>query len=306
MRRIVFVLWQSQINTKTTMKTYSIAILTMAFSFLMHSQDSAKSVKLKQINRTKTNFRNLKSGEITNKTFLFKEGKLRSIQTSDVIQSFFYNPKELLDMTVKERQGSNWKEVINYLYNKDGQLIKFTKKYEEGGEMVTKTVTVTYEGSRVRAITKKSNIQQTFIDDIEYVVENGLVARRASRDRNQQIVNKIEYGYYKDNIVWHKGLIGDKTIKNYSFDDKNSVELLIAQNTFGTHYKVIVPIISFHEEEFDLESISNSNQLNFNSTSTTAIATSRKFKYNTLNFPISSSLVEENGIVKTETTYLYE
>jgi hypothetical protein len=288
------------------MKTYSIAIFIMAFSFLTYSQDSGNSVKLKQINSAKTNFRNLKSGEITNKTLLFKEGKLLSIQTSDVIQSFFYNPKELLDMTVKEKQGSNWKEVINYSYNKDGQLVKFTKKYEEGGEMVVKTVNITYEGSRVRAITKKSNIQQTFIDDIEYVVENGLIVRRASRDRNQQIVNKIEYGYYKDNIVRHKGLIGDKALKNYSFDDKNSVELLIAQNTFGQHYKVIVPIISFHEEEFDLESISNNNKLNFNSTSTTAIGTSRKFKYNTLNFPVSSSLVEENGIVKTETTYLYE
>lgn len=278
----------------------------MAFSFLMRSQDSGNSVKLKQINSAKTNFRNLKSGEITNKTVLFKDGKLLSIQTSDVIQSFFYNPKELLDMTVKEKQGSNWKEVINYSYSNEGQLVKFIKKYEEGGEMVTKTVTITYEGSRVKVITKKSNSHQNFIENIEYVVENGLVVRRVTRDRNQQIVNKIEYGYYKDNIVRHKGLIGDKAIKNYSFDDKNSVQLLIAQNTFGKYFKVIVPIISFHEEEFDIESISNNNELSFNSTATSAIGTSRKFKYNTLNFPVSSSLVEENGIVKTETTYLYE
>jgi uncharacterized protein Yka (UPF0111/DUF47 family) len=41
-------------------------------------------------------------------------------------------------MTVKERVGSNWKEVINYGYNKDEQLTKLIKQYEENGEQVTK------------------------------------------------------------------------------------------------------------------------------------------------------------------------
>lgn len=288
------------------MKIYFIALFMMGFPCLTQSQIPENLVKLKQINIVKTNFRNLKSGEIVNKTILFKDGKLLSIKTSDVIQSFFYNPKELLDMTVKERQGSNWKEVINYAYDKEDRLIKFTKKYEEGGELVTKTVTLTYEGARVKALTKKSNSHQTLLEDIEYIIENGLVARRSSRDRNQQIVNKIEFVYFKDNIVRHKGLLGDKSIKNYTFDDKNSADLLIVKNTFGQNYKVIVPLISYHEEEFDFESISNNNELSFTSTAAEAIGKSRKYKYNTSNYPVSCSLLEENGIVKTEVSYVYE
>jgi hypothetical protein len=91
-------------------------------------------------------------------------------------------------MTVKERVGSNWKEVINYTYNNNDQLISLPKKYEEGGEPVTKTVTISYEGSRVKVTTKKSTNHQIVLDDIEYVVENGIIVRRSTRDRNQQIV----------------------------------------------------------------------------------------------------------------------
>lgn len=276
----------------------------ITFSFLAQSQEN--SVKLKQINIVKTNFKNLKSGETINKTIFFKDGKLESIKTSDVIQHFFYNPKGLLDMTVKERVGSNWKEVINYTYNPEEKLIKFTKKYEEGGELVTKTVSINYEGARVKATTKKSNNHQFLVDDIEYIVENGLITRRNSRDRNQQIINKTEYVYSKDNIIRHKGLIGDKTIKNYTFDDKNSAELLIVKNIFGPNYKVIVPLVSFHEEEFDIESISANNELTFVPTTTNYVGVSRKYKYNNLNYPISCSLIEDNGIVRTEKKYIYE
>lgn len=285
-------------------KTYFITLFMITFSFLAQSQEN--SVKLKQINIVKTNFKNLKSGETINKTILFKDGKLESIKTSDVIQHFFYNPKGLLDMTVKERVGSNWKEVINYTYNPEEKLIKFTKKYEEGGELVTKTVSITYEGARVKATTKKSNNHQFLVDDIEYIVENGLITRRNSRDRNQQIINKTEYVYSKDNIIRHKGLIGDKTIKNYTFDDKNSAELLIVKNIFGPNYKVIVPLVSFHEEEFDIESISTNNELTFVPTTTNYVGVSRKYKYNNLNYPISCSLIEDNGIVRTEKKYIYE
>lgn len=288
------------------MRTYLFAIFMMASPSLVQSQNQENPVKLKQINIVKKNFRNLKSGEIVNKTISFKDGKLLSIKTSDVIQSFFYNPKGLLDMSVKERQGSNWKEVINYAYDKEERLVKFTKKYEEGGEFVTKTVSVTYEGARVKATTKKSNSHQTLVDDIEYVVENGLVTRRTSRDQNQQIISKTEYVYTKDNVVRHKGLIGDKSMKNYTFDDKNSVDLLIVKNIFGQNYKVIVPLVSFHEEEFGFESISNNNELSFAPTSANYVGVSGKYKYNSLNYPVSCSLVEENGIVKTEKTYFYE
>ena len=278
----------------------------LAMPCMSYSQSQTTTTKIKSIHCVKTNFKNLKSGEITHKNYTFKDGKLTSIKTSDILQSFFYNSKDLLDMTVKERQGSNWKEVINYTYNTNDQLIKFVKKYEENGELVTKTVNITYEGSRVKVITKKSNLQQAVVDDIEYVVENGIIVRRSTRDRNQQIVKKVEYLYFKENPIRHKDLLGDKQIKNFTFDDKNSVNALLVQNIFGTHYKVIVPIISFHEEEFEFESIGNNNVLNFSSTAVDTVGKTRKYKYNTANFPVSCSLVESNGIVKTEISYSYE
>lgn len=288
------------------MKTYLMALFVLAMPCLSYSQSQTTTTKIKAIHCVKTNFKNLKSGEITHKNYTFKDGKLSSIKTSDILQSFFYNSKDLLDMTVKERQGSNWKEVINYTYNANDQLIKFVKKYEENGELVTKTVNITYEGSRVKVITKKSNSQQAVVDDIEYVVENGIIVRRSTRDRNQQIVKKVEYLYFKENPIRHKDLLGDKQIKNFTFDDKNSVNALLVQNIFGTHYKVIVPIISFHEEEFEFESIGNNNVLNYSSTAVDAVGKTRKYKYNTSNFPVSCSLIESNGIVKTEISYSYE
>ena len=283
-----------------------MALFVLAMTCTSYSQSQTTTTKIKAIHCVKTNFKNLKSGEITHKNYTFKDGKLTSIKTSDILQSFFYNSKDLLDMTVKERQGSNWKEVINYTYNANDQLIKFVKKYEENGELVTKTVNITYEGSRVKVITKKSNLQQAVVDDIEYVVENGIIVRRSTRDRNQQIVKKVEYLYFKENPIRHKDLLGDKQIKNFTFDDKNSVNALLVQNIFGTHYKVIVPIVSFHEEEFEFESIGNNNVLNFSSTAVDAVGKTRKYKYNAANFPISCSLIESNGIVKTEISYSYE
>ena len=288
------------------MKTYFFAFFMLAFSSLSHSQNEEIPVKLKQINIVKTNFRNLKSGEIINKNILFKDGKLSTITTSDVTQNFFYNQKGLLDMSVKEKTGSNWKEVINYAYDGENRLIKFTKKYDEEGKYVTKTVTFSYEGARIKAITKKTNSQQTYVEDIEYIVENGLITRRSSRDRNQQIFNKTEYVYSKDNIVRHKGLLGDKSIKTYGFDDKNSADLLIVKNIFGENYKVIVPLVSFHEEEFTFQSICSNNELSYTTTAAKDIIKSGKFKYNTLNYPASYSLTEDNGMLKTVKTYIYE
>jgi hypothetical protein len=288
------------------MKTYIIAIIMVSLPYCMRSQIQENPVQLKRIDIVKTNYQNLKGGEVVNKTILFKEGKLQTIKTSDVVQSFFYNPKGLLDMSVKERMGSDWKEVVNYAYDKEANLVKFVKKYQEGGEFVTKTVNVTYEGARVKAITKKSNSHQTAVEDIEYVVEKGLIVRRSSRDRNQQIVAKTEYVYSKDNIVRYKGLLGDKSIQNFTFDDKYSVNLLIVRSMFGENYKVIVPLVSFHEDEFDFESISNNNKLSYSSTAVNAIGENGKYKYNQFNYPASHLLMEQNGIVKTETTYFYE
>nr|WP_233173093.1 hypothetical protein [Flavobacterium sp. ASV13] len=291
---------------KYHMKTYFIAIMMMVFPCLLHSQDQNASVRLKQINIVKTNYQNSKDGEIVNKTVIFKDGKIQTITTSDVVQHFFYNKTGLLDMTVKDKVGSDWKEVVNYTYDADNNITKFVKKYQEGNDYITKVVTFTYEGARVKVITKKSTNHQNLVEDIEYIVENGTIVRRTSRDRNKAIIGKIEYVYLNDNVVKHKGLVGDKISKTYTFDDKKSADALIVQNLFGNNYKVIVPMISYHEDEFSFEAISYNNEMNFSPSSTALVAVSRKYKYNKLNFPISCSQIEENGIVKTEKTFIYE
>ncbi|OMQ12211.1 hypothetical protein [[Flexibacter] sp. ATCC 35103] len=288
------------------MKTYFIAIMMMVFPCLLHSQDQNAPVRLKQINIVKTNYQNSKDGEIVNKTVVFKEGKIQTITTSDVVQHFFYNTKGLLDMTVKDKVGSDWKEVVNYSYDADNNITKFVKKYQEGNDYITKTVTFGYEGARVKVITKKSTNHQNIVDDVEYIVENGIIVRRTTRDRNKAIIGKIEYVYINDNVAKHKGLVGDKISKTYTFDDKKSVDALIVQSLFGDNYKVIVPMISYHEDEFSFEAISYNNEMNFSPSSAVLVAVSRKFKYNKLNYPISCSQVEENGIVKTEKTFIYE
>ncbi|MBF4492296.1 hypothetical protein IRZ83_07060 [Flavobacterium sp. JLP] len=288
------------------MRTYFIAILMMVFPCLLHSQDQDAPVRLKQINIVKTNYQNSKDGEIVNKTFVFKEGKIQTITTSDVVQHFFYNKAGLLDMTVKDKVGSDWKEVVNYTYDADNNIIKFVKKYQDGPDYITKVVTFAYEGARIKVTTKKSTNHQNLVEDLEYIVENGIIVRRTSRDKNKQINGKIEYVYTNDNVVKHKGLVGDKISKTYTFDDKKSVDQLIVQSLFGDNYKIIVPMISYHEDEFSFESISYNNEVNFSPSSTALVAVSRKYKYNKLNFPIFCSQIEENGIVKTEKTFIYE
>lgn len=280
--------------------------MMMVFPLLSHSQDQNAPVRLKQINIVKTNYQNSKDGEIVNKTVVFKDGKIQTITTSDVVQHFFYNTKGLLDMTVKDKVGSDWKEVVNYSYDADNNITKFVKKYQEGNDYITKTVTFGYEGARVKVITKKSTNHQNVVDDVEYIVENGIIVRRTTRDRNKAIIGKIEYVYINDNVAKHKGLVGDKISRTYTFDDKKSVDALIVQSLFGDNYKVIVPMISYHEEEFSFEAISYNNEMNFSPSSAVLVGVSRKFKYNKLNYPISCSQIEENGIVKTEKTFIYE
>jgi hypothetical protein len=288
------------------MKTYFIAILMMVLPCLVHSQDNTAPVRLKQINIVKTNYQNSTDGEIINKTVVFKDGKIQTITTSDVVQHFSYNKAGLLDMTVKDKVGSDWKEVVNYTYDADNNIIKFVKKYQEGPDYITKVVTFFYEGARIKVTTKKSTNHQNLVDDIEYIVENGIIVRRTSRDKNKQIVGKIEYVYTNDNVVRHKGLVGDKISKTYTFDDKKSVDQLIVQSLFGDNYKIIVPMISYHEDEFSFEAISYNNEMNFSPSSAALVAVSRKYKYNKLNFPIFCTQIEENGIVKTEKTFIYE
>lgn len=288
------------------MKTYFIAIFMMVFSLFAQSQTPVKAVQLKQINVIRTNYRDFKSGEIINKTISFQDGKLSSIKTSDVIQNFFYNQNGLLDRSVKEKEGSNWKEVINYTYDPENRLILFTKKYQQGGEFVTKTVTITYQGARVKAITKNSITKNAIVENVEYIVESGIIVRRSTRDRNEQIVNKTEYTYTNGNIIKHTGLLGDKSVKYYTFDDKYNADLLMVKNVFGENYKVIVPLISYHEEEFNFQMISEANELSYRTTAVKDVIKSGKFKYNELNYPASYSLSEEDGMLKTVKTYVYE
>lgn len=277
----------------------------MAFSYGLQSQSLGKPLQLKQIAVIKTNFRNLKSGEAVHKTYDFENGKLLTIKTSDVTQSFFYNAKGLLDHTVKDRNGSNWKEVINYQYDNQDRLILFTKKYDENGSKVTKTITFTYDGSRIKQVTKKSTTQQLFVEEVDFVVENGVVVRRSVRDRNKQIIHKTEYYYEKGNTTKQAGLLGDKTIKYFGYDTKESANLLMIKNIFGPNYQVIVPLVSFQEEEFEFTFISPNNELKFTSTAT-PIVRAGTFKYNTQNYPVSYSLIEDSGMIKTVKTYTYE
>lgn len=286
------------------MKIFTIAVFMMVFPFFIQAQE--KQVQLKQINIVKTNYRDFKSGEIINKTISFQDGKLSSIKTSDVIQNFFYNPKGLLDRSVKEKVGSNWKEVKNYSYDEQDRLIKFSEKYQEGDEFVTKTVAITYQGARVKVITRKSITKDAIVDNIEYIVENGLIARRSCRNRNEEIINKTEYTYTNGNITRHTGLLGDKSVKYFTFDDKYSAEVLMIKNIFGENYRVIVPLISFHEEEFNFQMISEANELSYRTTAIKDFVKAGKYKYNNFNYPESYSLSEENGMLKTVKTYFYE
>lgn len=288
------------------MKIYFTIFFAMLFSYLTKVQAQETSVRLKQINIVKTNYRDFKSGDIVNKTISFQDGKLTSIKTSDVIQDFFYNQKGLLDRSVKEKEGSNWKEVMNYTYDENDRLIKLHQKYEQGGEITTKTVTYTYEGARIKAITKKSITKNAVVENIEYIVENGLVVRSSSRNSNLQIISKKEYSYYKENVSRQQELMGNKAIQYYTFDDKNAADLLIVKNVFGDNYKVIVPIIASHESEFDFQMISEANELTYKNTAIKDVVRAGKYTYNSQNYPASYSLTEDNGMLKTVKTYIYE
>ncbi|KIX21485.1 hypothetical protein SY27_07195 [Flavobacterium sp. 316] len=283
------------------MKKQLLALFGLALSLSVQSQTTNESVKLKQIKSVETNTLN---GDKITKTYSFQDGKLTSIKTSDLIQSFFYNKKGILDKTVKEREGSTWKEVASYFYDESDRLVKFTSKYEEGDENVTKTVTFKHEGSRIIAITKNSNSSLKFTKYIDYVVENGKIIRESERNLSQKIINKKEMHYYKDNLSRYKGLVGDKSIDNYTYDDKNSAMLLLVKNVFGENYQTIVPLIAPHENEFPIESISYHNFLNFSSTATHKTKYGNTYTYNNLNFPKTHT--QNKGKLKTVVSYEYE
>ena len=284
------------------LKKYLAAICLVTMPLIVQAQYPV----LKQIKVVQRFYKTAKDSEIINKDMVFQDGKLQSVKTSDVIQNFFYDENGLLNKTTKERVGSDWKEVATYKYDLDGRILNFSKKYQEGNEYVTKSVKFTYEGARVKADAKRSNSHQQLVEDVEYVVENGLIVRRVMRDRNKQIIHKTEYSYNKGNVTRHTGLVGDKSIKMYTYDDKGSTDLLIVQNLFGAHYKVITPLISFYDDEFEFQSISENNELTFKGTSEKYTPVTRNFKYNTNNYPLSSHKVEGDGLVVTDSSFFYE
>ena len=283
-------------------KKYLTVFSLVAVSYFAQAQYPV----LKQIKVVQRFYKTSKDGEIINKDIVFSEGKLATVKTSDVIQSFFYDANGLLNKTTKERVGSDWKEVASYKYDGDGRLLQLDKKYQEGNEYVTKTVKFTYEGARIKADAKRSNSHQQLVEDVEYVVDKGLIVRRVLRDRNKQIIGKTEYSYSNGNVSRHTGLVGDKSIKMFTYDDKGSADLLIVQNLFGAHYKVIAPLISFYDDEFEFQSISPNNELTFKATSDKFTPVTQKFKYHTNNFPASCHKIEGDGLVVTDATYIYE
>jgi len=288
------------------MKNYFIAICLMAFPVISNAQMMEDKPTLKNIKVIKKFYNNSINDETITKDILFNEGKLATVKTSDIIQSFFYNEKGLLNKTTKERVSSNWKEVTQFHYDPQGRITEFSKKYQDGNEFVTKTVKFTYEGARIKAEAKRSNSHNQLVEDIEYIVSDGLIVRRVSRNRNKQIIGKTEYSYFNENVSRHTGLVGDKTIKMFTYDNKNSVSLLIVEKLFGANYKVIAPLISFYDDEFEFQSISKNNELTFKATSEKHVPFTENFKYNTANYPVSSSRIEGEGEVKTESTYFYE
>lgn len=250
--------------------------------------------------------KNITNNQVVTKTHTFEKGKLITIQTSDVIQSFFYNENDLLDHTVKERVGSNWKEVNNYYYNPDNQLIKHTNKYQDGVESAVKTVNFKYEGSRITAITTRTDSKVKFSQYIEYVVENDLVVRETERNLNQDIIQKRELYYYKDNFVRSRGFIGDKSSDVYMYDNKNSAQILIAESLFGANYKIIVPIITRHEKEIGLEAISMHNLTKFESSSPEKMPYEYTYTYTTENYPKTIVLTNDSKEITTNVTIEYE
>ena len=150
------------------MKKNLLALLGFVFIFYVQAQESDVSIKLKQITSIETN---TKTGEYITKKYTFQDGKLASIKTSDIIQSFFYNSNGYLERTVRENEMSGWKEVATYEYDNRHNLIKYVNEYEEGGKSVTKTITYKYDGNKIRAITKKSNSPLKFVQWIDYTLE---------------------------------------------------------------------------------------------------------------------------------------
>lgn len=281
------------------MKKQLLATLILCLPFVALGQ----MVRLKKINSIE---KNLVNNQIVTKTHTFEKGKLITIQTSDVVHSFFYNEKDLLDHTVKERVGSSWKEVTNYYYNADDKLIKHTNKYQDGVESAVKTVVFKYEGSRITAITTRTDSKVKYTQYLEYVVEDDQVIRETERNLNQDIIQKRELYYYKENFVRSRGFVGDKSSDTYIYDSQNSAQMLIAESLFGSNFKITVPLITIHEREIGLDAMSMHNLTKFITSSATKMPYEYSYTYTAANYPKTAILINDNKEVKTDITFEYE
>ena len=284
------------------MKKHLLALFGFAIALFAQAQENEDiTVKLKQI---RSNEINTSTGEVITKTYAFQNGKLTTIKTSDIIQSFFYNSDGYLDRTVRENEMSDWKEVASYYYDANKNLIKYVNEYEEGGNSVTKTITYKYEGTKIRAITKKSNSPLKYVQWIDYTIENGRIVNESERDINQKVISNKRIDYIEGDLIAYKGVFGDRSTDSYDYDNKQSAMRLVVKNVFGKNYKTIVTLIAPHEKEFPLESISYHNFLKFSST--TPSKTEYKYTYTYNDFDYPKTHVEHTGKIKTIVDYEYE
>lgn len=283
------------------MKKQLLALIGLVLPLLAISQSEEKPIKLKQIESIAVNTAN---GDRITKTYSFKDGKLSAIQTSDIVQGFFYNKNGYLDRTVRENVISSWKEVASYYYDNYNRLIKYTNLYDGGSNTVTKTVTFSYEGSRITAITKRSNSSLKFVQYIDYAEKDGNIASETERDLNRKIISNKLIDYVDNDLVTYKGVVGDKSTDSYIYDEKNSAMLLMVKNIFGNNYKTAVLLIASHEREFAIEYISTHNFVKFTSTKPSKKEYSYSYTYNEQNYPKTHFMQE--GSIKTTVTYDYE
>ena len=279
------------------MKKQILTLFVFALSFYAHSQ----IVNLKQIESIEMN---TNTGEKITKNYFFNDGKLASIKTSDIIQSFFYNKDGNLERTVRENEMSNWKEVASYFYDDYKRLSKYVNDYDSGGTVITKTIIFKYDGSRITAITKRSNSRLKFVQYIDYSVKDWRVVSETERDLNRKIVTNRLVDYSENDLTTYKEVIGDKSTDSYVYDDKKSAMQLLVKNVFGENYKINLLLIAPHEREFSIQNMSVHNFLKFTSTKSSKKEYAFSYTYNEMDYPKTHTHID--GVIKTVVTYSYE
>lgn len=279
------------------MKKQILTLFVFALSFYAQSQ----TVNLKQIESIETN---TSTGEKITKNYFFNDGKLASIKTSDIVQSFFYNKDGNLERTVRENEMSSWKEVTSYFYDENKRLSKYVNDYDSGGTVISKIITFKYDGSRITAITKRSNSRLKFVQYIDYSVKDWRIVSETERDLNRKIVTNRLVDYSENDLSTYKEVIGDKSTDSYVYDDKKSAMQLLVKNVFGENYKTNLLLIAPHEREFTIDNMSIHNFLKFTSTKSSKKEYAYSYTYNEMEYPKTHTYID--GVKTTVVTYSYE